>query len=122
MRKAGCGCRYGENSTMSEMYTLPDTSTASPTGMLSCVLVAPPAIVDMVCVPACTCRTALFCLSLMYTFPCASTATAVGPLSCATLAGPPSPVDPAAPVPASVTMVPCTEVQVVHEAVRSCEE
>src|ERR1022692_5183523 len=65
----------------------------------------PPANVEMI--PAgVTLRTLLLTVSAMNTLPFASTATADGPNRVAFVAGPPSPSEPACPVPATVVMVP----------------
>ena len=53
-----------------------------------------------------TFRTVQLAVSAMYTFPAPSTATPCGPLSVAIVGSPPSPLVPAAPVPATVNMIP----------------
>jgi hypothetical protein len=98
------------------MYRFPLSSTATEStpdswsctaGIPSVLFPVPPCPATVVIVPdGSTLRTRPFLLSAMYIFPDASRATLTGPLSCACWAGPPSPLKPALPFPATVVMFP----------------
>ena len=110
----------------SEMYKSPRASTAKPSICLkppprsppNCAAVAGPpspekpsvplpATVSMIPVATVTLRTfGAVLVSPKYTLPSRSVASDHGLRICAAMAGPPSPVDPATPVPATVVMIP----------------
>ena len=102
---------------VSRINTLPLVSTHSPLGSFKEARIAGPpsppkpavpfpAIVAMIPVPAFTTRMRLFSLSAMNKLPLLSTATPDGDLNNAFVAGPPSPLKPSAPVPATVVITP----------------
>ena len=111
------------------MYSVPAESTATPSGPFSHALrAAPPSpMKPRVPVPATvhmvpsgvTLRTTSFPVSAMNKLPVESTATPNGPLICALVAAPPSPVNPAVPLPATVVMVPLAAIRRTTEASRS---
>src|SRR5215831_17463490 len=106
------------------MYRLPARSVAQRIGMENPAAVAgPPSPTVPAVEPTCvlpnplpatveitpfseTLRIRKFELSLMYTLPETSVHTPVGWLICACTAGPPSPLNPALPVPANVVITP----------------
>ena len=65
-----------------------------------------PAIVVIIFVEASTLRTRKLLVSAMYMFPDLSNTTELGPFKVAFVAGPPSPLKPALPVPATVETAP----------------
>src|SRR3990167_5951120 len=101
---------------LSAMYRLPAESTATPQGVLSWALVAGPpspekpvppfpATVEMI-PPGVTLRMRLVTYSAKYRLPAESTATEYGLFKFALVAGPPSPLPPDVPPPATVVIVP----------------
>ena len=99
----------------SATYTAPATSTATPKGLSISALAARPLSplkpgvpfpATVVITPLETLRMRLFSVSPMYRLPAESTATPVRSLNWALVAGPPSPLKPCVPFPATVVITP----------------